>query len=807
MRQYYKERLYTQDYEKLGVLYLGRVFDVKNQSRSAEPILYNSKDMVTHGVCVGMTGSGKTGLCICLLEEAAMDGVPAIVIDPKGDITNLLLTFPGLAKEDFKPWVNPEDAMKKGLSIDDYAAGQAALWKKGLAEWDQDGERISRLRSSAEFTIYTPGSSAGIPVSILKSFEAPPKQILEDEELLQERINTMVTSLLGLIGIEGDPIRSREHILLSTIVSTSWREGNSLDLATLIMKVQNPPVRRIGVLEMEGFYPSKDRFALAMQLNNLLASPSFRLWLEGAPLDIGQFLYGQDGKPKVSIFYIAHLSDAERMFFVSLLLNNLVGWMRTKSGTTSLRSLLYIDEVFGYIPPVANPPSKMPLMSLMKQARAFGLGVLLATQNPVDLDYKGLSNAGTWLIGRLQTERDKLRILDALEGVASASGTQLRREDYDKIITGLGKRVFLMHNVNETRPVVFETRWAMSYLRGPLTREQIKSLMSPLKRASTPAPLKTEEGSETMPSAAVGKPLPQGGPPVLPPGIPQYFLPITAAEGSSPPVYRPMLLGLAQARFVDAKNKVDATKEIGFIAPLSDGPITVEWGKAKETAPNPALADRAAAGSRFADLPHAATSVKSYALWQKGYAAWLAEGQRLELLRSPSLGYVSRAGESEGDFRIRMQLIARERRDESADKIRQKYAPKMAKLDDRIRKAQMALEREELQAKEQKYQTAVSVGTTLLGAFLGRRGVSGAKTTARDFGRSARQREDVKDSKENLEALKKERAALESDFEEDIKLMEKKNDPLTEALEKLTIAPRRADITVRLCALAWNPNP
>lgn len=476
-----------QDFEKLGVFYLGRVYDLKANSRSDQLVLYNSKDLVTHGVCVGMTGSGKTGLCISLLEEAALDGVPSIVIDPKGDLTNLLLTFPGLSKEEFLPWVNEEDAAKKGLSIEDYASAQAEAWRKGLADWGEDGARIRRLRDSSHFMIYTPGSNSGLPVSILKSFEVPPRQILEDEELLQERITTMVTSLLGLIGIDADPIKSREHILLSTILSASWKGGSSLNLAGLIMKVQNPPVQRIGVLELESFYPSKERFVLAMQLNNLLASPSFQLWLEGAPLDVGQFLYDPGGKPKVSIFYIAHLNDAERMFFVSLLLNNLVGWMRVQSGTTSLRALLYIDEVFGYLPPVANPPSKMPLMTLLKQARAFGLGVLLATQNPVDLDYKGLSNAGLWLIGRLQTDRDKLRLLDALEGMAGRAGASLGRGDYDQIISSLGKRVFLMHSIYEEAPIMFETRWVMSYLRGPLTREQIKVLMDPMRAAARPS--------------------------------------------------------------------------------------------------------------------------------------------------------------------------------------------------------------------------------------------------------------------------------------------------------------------------------
>ena len=401
-----------EDFEKLGVFYFGREFDLAKNALKEDLVLYDSRDLVTHAVCVGMTGSGKTGLCVGLLEEAVIDNIPAIVVDPKGDLANLLLTFPDLAAADFLPWINEEDARRKGVSPQEYAGQQAALWKKGLAEWGQDGARIRKLKSSAEFSIYTPGSTAGLPVSILKSFSFPGKAVTEDSELLGERIATTVTSLLNLLGIEADPIQSREHILLSTILNTSWKQGQDLDLAGLIQAIQAPPVARIGVFDIESFFPSRDRFALAMKLNNLLAAPGFSAWLTGYPMDVDRMFYTAEGKPRVSIFSIAHLNDTERMFFVSLLLTQLLGWMRSQSGTTSLRTLFYMDEIFGYFPPVANPPSKAPLLTLLKQARAFGLGIVLATQNPVDLDYKGLSNTGTWFLGRLQTERDKERVLD-----------------------------------------------------------------------------------------------------------------------------------------------------------------------------------------------------------------------------------------------------------------------------------------------------------------------------------------------------------------------------------------------------------
>jgi DNA helicase HerA-like ATPase len=415
-----------EDFEKLGAFYLGREYDLETKEAGGL-LLYDSKDLVTHGVCVGMTGSGKTGLCVGLLEEAAIDSVPAIVIDPKGDLTNLLLTFPELRAEDFEPWVNDEEAARKGLSRGEFAQQQAEMWRKGLADWGQDPGRIQRLKDAADFTVYTPGSTAGIPVSILKSFSAPAPAVRADDEALRDRINTTATSILGLIGITADPIQSREHILLSSVLNGAWAAGQDLDLPAIIQQVQKPPFAKVGVLDLESFYPAKDRFALATLLNNLLAAPTFQTWLEGEPLDIGRMFYTPEGKARVSIFSIAHLSDAERMFFVSLLLNEILGWVRSQPGTGSLRAIVYMDEIFGFFPPVAEPPSKKPLLTLLKQARAFGVGVLLATQNPVDLDYKGLANAGTWFIGRLQTERDKARLLEGLEGVAAGSETRFDR--------------------------------------------------------------------------------------------------------------------------------------------------------------------------------------------------------------------------------------------------------------------------------------------------------------------------------------------------------------------------------------------
>jgi hypothetical protein len=466
------------DYEKLGQFYLGREYDIaRKSSADRNLLLYDSKDLVTHALVVGMTGSGKTGLCIDLIEEAAIDGVPTIAIDPKGDLANMLLTFPDLRPEDFRPWINEDDAARKGVSADEYAKQQADLWRSGLASWGQDGDRIRRLKEAADFAIYTPGSTAGIPISIVRSFAAPAAAVREDTESFRERVAIVATSLLALVGIAADPIKSREHILLSTLFAAAWSEGRDLDLETIVTQVQKPPMGRIGALDLEKFYPGKDRDELAFRVNGLIASPGFAGWLEGEPLDIGALFRTAAGKPRVSIFSIAHLADAERMFFVALLLNEIVGWVRAQSGTTSLRAILYMDEIFGFFPPVAEPPAKRPMLNLLKQARAFGLGVVLTTQNPVDLDYKGLANTGTWFLGRLQTERDKQRVLEGLEGAAAAQNASFDRKQMGELLAGLTGRVFLMNDVHEDAPVVFESRWAMSYLRGPLTRDQIKVLM------------------------------------------------------------------------------------------------------------------------------------------------------------------------------------------------------------------------------------------------------------------------------------------------------------------------------------------
>ncbi len=775
-----------QDFEKLGIFYLGR--------ESKQPdnlLLYDSKDLVTHAVCVGMTGSGKTGLCLSLLEEAAIDGIPALMIDPKGDLGNLLLQFPNLSAEEFAPWVNEEDAKQQGLTRETFAQQQADLWKDGLAKWGQSGERIKKLLSTVDMAIYTPGSNAGIPLSIIKSF-APPDN--DDREAIRDRVTTTATALLGLLEIDADPVKSREHILLSQILGRAWADGRSLDLDGIIHDIQQPAFQKIGVMDLESFFPAKERFELATALNNLLASPGFEAWMEGEPLDIQNLLYTPQGKPRMSVISVAHLSDSERMFFVSLLLNEFLAWTRKQAGTTSLRAILYMDEIFGYFPPVANPPSKKPLLTLLKQARAYGVGVVLATQNPVDLDYKGLGNTGTWFIGRLQTERDKNRLLEGLESASAEGGKGFNRAEMDQLLSSLGKRVFLMNNVHETTPVVFESRWALSYLCGPLTRTQIQTLMKERKAAAPPV--------------AATKSTPAGGArPVLPPEIPQYFMPSAASN----PSYHPRLYAAASIRFSDKRLEDDYLREVSYLVPIDDDANPVNWEKAYsvDTSPDDLEASPAEAGT-FADLPPAAAVIKNYARWQKDFSNWIFGAEQLTLFLSTTSGAVSEPGESEAKFRIRIGQTLRESRDAGVEAIRAKYASKCQTLQDRLLRAQQAEAREKEQSQGQWLGTAVTIGSSVFGALFGggrrsttEKAVAAAGKAIGSLSRARKESGDVGRAEDTVEAVNEQIKELEAEVQSQIDQI-----PATgqgEVLDTLDLKAKKTGITLKLVALSWSP--
>jgi hypothetical protein len=795
-------------YEELGAFYLGRPYDLDLQDvvPGEQPLLYDSKDLTTHAVCVGMTGSGKTGLGVTLIEEAAIDGIPVIAIDPKGDLGNLLLTFPSLRGEDFEPWVDEADAARHGRTVDEHAQWTADLWREGLKRWGQKPSRIAAFERAADRTIYTPGSRSGVPISVLRSWMCPAAAVMEDQEALRDRILTAVSGVLGLVGLDADPIQSREHVLVSTLLSRAWHAGLGLDLPTLIQQIQKPPVERVGVLDLESFFPASDRFQLAMRLNNLLASPGFSVWSEGEPLDTARLLYTANGQPRLSVLSIAHLSDAERMFFVTMLLNDVVSWVRSQPGSRSLRAILYMDEIFGYVPPTANPPSKRPMLTLLKQARAHGLGVVLSTQNPVDLDYKGLSNAGTWFIGRLQTERDKARLMDGLEG---ASADSFERDTMDRLLSGLTSRVFLMSNAHEDAPVLFQTRWALSYLSGPLTAKQIARLTA--ERTDTVA---SPAGPVAAP-AAVEPPTPEGqdvsSRPTLPANVDERFLPIMHPPiGDQSLVYRPTLAATATLHYANAKARVDDWQDVTMLAPLNAA-ATSPWKGGFEIQSKTATLDtEPQVGARFSALPAAAANTKSYVKWKKMLASHLYRERPLRLWRCRKPRLVSGLGETEGDFKVRLRDSLREQRDLDIEKLRTRYAPKLAKLQERIRAAEHRIEVEREQYSQKKTQTAISVGATVVGALFGRKlgslGNIGRATTAmRGAGRAARERGDIARATEKLSVLRGQLKDLERKFGDDIADRKGTIDVETLDITELRIACRKADLEIQNLMVVWTP--
>jgi hypothetical protein len=795
-----------QDFERLGQFYLGRTLDPATGGAAEDLLLYDSKDLTTHAVIVGMTGSGKTGLGIGLLEEAAIDAIPSIVIDPKGDLGNLLLTFPELRGEDFRPWVDPADVAQAGQTPDAAAQKIADLWRSGLEKWGQDGQRVARFRDAADVLIYTPGSTAGIPMSVLRSFSAPPQAVVDDAEAFRERVSAATSGVLALLKIDADPMGSREHMLIANILDRAWRAGKSLDIAGLIQAVQNPPFDRIGVLDLDSAFPPKERFALAMNLNGLVAAPGFAAWTEGEPLDVQRLLWTEEGKPRISVISIAHLGDAERMFFVTTLLNEVVSWMRAQPGTPSLRAILYMDEVFGFFPPSANPPSKTPMLTLLKQARAFGLGVVLATQNPVDLDYKGLGNAGTWFLGRLQTERDKLRVLDGLEGVSASTSHAFDRGRVDKILSGLKKRCFLMSNAHESAPVLFETRWALSYLRGPLTRAQIQTLMAP-RKAAAPAALKTPGPATPNAMAAADA----GDQPIVPPGLSQVFLKPSGPFDGARLEWRPAILGSVKVHFADKKTGIDHWETSAFLGAIPGDLALEPWSDAVAAVGRvPDTAEDAALPGAFADLPAIAARPKSYDKWATALKAHVYRHRTVSAWSCPDLGLSSRPGETEGEFRARAAHLARESRDQDVEAIRRKYASKLATLDDRIRAARAKVEREAGQVSESRWSTAASMGSAVLGILFGRK-IMGGSTSAKaskamtGLGRTSREKADVARAEETVDALEQRRADLVAEIEGETRKVRDAADPARLGLAEVKIAPKKSEITVGSVVLAWTP--
>ena len=636
---------------------------------------------------------------------------------------------------------------------------------------------------------------------------------MEDIDAFRERIAAAASGLLALLGIDADPIRSREHILISKILETAWTARRDLDIAQLIREIQAPPFPRVGVMEIDAFYPPKDRAELAMSLNNLLASPSFASWMTGEPLNVANLLHTPEGKPCISIMSIAHLPEAQCMFFVTVLLNEVLAWMRVQSGTSSLRALLYMDEVFGYFPPTANPPSKPPMLTLLKQARAFGLGVILATQNPVDLDYKGLSNTGTWFLGRLQTERDKLRVLDGLEGASAQTGSNFNRAEMEVILAGLGNRIFLMNNVHEEAPVIFETRWAMSYLRGPLTRSQIQSLTASARAAKTESA--SISGDPRTPVPAETDPLSLkvelDGTLLIPKEVPQWYAPSKHPLDGERSVYRPALLGVAKLYFSKSTCGVDTSLTRTFLVTARGDDVADDaWTSAQQCDALGDLVNTAETDAQFAVVPASMQRSKQFADWEKQFKEFLYREQELIVWNCAELRAYSQPSETEGAFRVRLEQLASEQRDLQTEKLRKSYAPKFRTLQDRIRRAEEKIERETEQYKQKRLDSILHVGSTIIGALLGRRkftatNIGKAATSMKSAGKAVSEHADIGRAEESREALNAQMGDLQSDFDLQIQLLADKLKVADLQLEEIHIRPKKTDITVQRFGVVWLP--
>ncbi|MCX6085886.1 MAG: DUF87 domain-containing protein [Caldiserica bacterium] len=761
--------------EDRRTFYIGTEVDPATGQAGA-PVLYPGKDLTTHGIIVGMTGSGKTGLSIDLIEEALIDGIPVIAIDPKGDLGNLLLTFPSLSPAEFQPWVDPAEAERKGLSVQQTAVETAATWQKGLAGSGIAPERIAQLKAGADFVIFTPGSTAGIPVSVLQSFRRPAGD-LGDEET-QEKVKGVTSALLGLVGIDADPIRSREHILISSIINDTWGKGRDLTLPDLIVQLQNPPFEKLGVFEVDTFFPPKDRLDLAMRINGLIASPSFQSWLNGAPLDVESFLRAPDGRPRCSIFAIAHLSDAERMFFVTLLLQEVLAWMRLQQGTDSLRALLYFDEVFGYFPPYPfNPPSKVPLLTLMKQARAFGLGVVLATQNPVDIDYKGISNAGTWIIGKLQQEGDRERVMGGLEGALQEGGGTLDRAWFSSILGSLKPRQFLLHNVHTARHVIVQSRFAMSYLRGPLTKAQIGQLM---------APRKTEferVTHETLPTSGPSRYLP-----AFPDGIPVQFAPVPSGT-----TLDPYLFGEADVAYEDQTTSVFVQQHLLLAIPVSQWPV-VDWTAAEQLSSSVAWWDKAPDGALFQEVP---ADLQKPASWKTIVARFkdTLKVRSLTLLTSKPYKVAQQDGETEAQFMARLGVLSAPDITGAVGKVREKLEDKQRKLQDDLTEAQQRLNIAQMEARNRSSTANMQTAEAFLGLLVGRKRSFTAGTRTR--GSAQTMQEKARDLQQNVNDLQQQLAVLAAQMQATMTAEEQAAKAKYLAVDQKLLRPKASNIVVK----------
>ena len=781
----------TFDYEKLKLFYIGK----EKIDGQITPLVYQNKDLLTHAAIIGMTGSGKTGLGVTLLEEAAIDAIPSIIIDPKGDMTNLLLNFPELNPSDFEPWLDDSEVSNSGGTKEELAIKVSNSYKEGIQRDFQDLSRVKKLKDSADFTIYTPGSSAGIQVSILSSFKAPTIEILEDMELFSNIINSTVHSILSLIDNKSDET-SKESILLASIFTNYFKEQKDLTLEELITLIVTPPFSKIGVFDLETFFPQSDRLKFALKINTIIASPSFSSWLEGESLDISKMLYSQSGKAKVNIFSIAHLNDSQRMFFVTILLNQILAWMRRQEGTTSLKALLYMDEIFGYFPPQANPPSKQPMLTLLKQARSFGIGVILSTQNPVDIDYKGLSNIGTWFIGRLQTKQDIEKVID---GLSSASENGLNKQELSMALGTLAKRNFIMKNINEESIKTFETRWALSYLKGPLSKDAIKKLMENKKNNSTKnLEEKKSEVNEPFIDVSKGK-----SKPVIVSSIKEKY---SYSSQNNAYYMQGYLLFSCSVHYLYTLKNVDLKENINFKIYLDEKATEINFDE-KEDVLIYSFDEKEKTNSFYYELPSFIQNEKELKLLERDFADYVYRNFKLTLYKNDTLKISSKQYESLDDFKIRIQDRLNEQIDEKIENLKQKFEKENTLLEQKISKLFEKLKKEEQDSISATTNSIISIGTSILGAFFGKSTktaiVSKVATSSRGVSKALKERSDIKTVQGEIDALQ----SLQDGLEEKLKIeIEKINDEFNISkytIEEFFIKPKRTDIYDIKIELLW----
>ena len=780
------------DFEKIGSFYLGKNWDGARETLSDELTLYDAKDLTTHAAVVGMTGSGKTGLCISILEEAAMDGIPAIAIDPKGDLANLLLSFPKLDAESFEPWVDPARAEEKEKSVGAFAADTAKTWREGLQNWGQNGERISRMRDKTTFAVLTPGSAQVNPVNIFGALRAG-----SPVENMPERVDASVRALLSFAGLNDVDPTEPAFAFLATLISNNWQQGIDMTMASLVRDIQDPPFTKVGVMELDSFYSEKRRRELATRFNSLFASPTFAAWSQGPALDVESMLYDRHGKPKLTVLSIAHLSEHERHFFVTLLLSEVVSWVRKQSGTSSLRALLYMDEVFGFLPPQGQPPSKKLFLTLLKQARAYGLGLVLATQNPVDIDYKAMSNCGTWFIGRLQSEQDVDRVLNGLKSAMEKGGKAVTGSDMKALIAGLRSRVFLMHNVHEKRPALFHTRWVMSYLRGPLTLRQLgafRSDSSPPKEQSAETSLPSSNTTGAQSDATGSDTMP-----VLPEHVDRVFVEGTDRQ------YAPALYCETILHFTHAKSGLDEEKRLAFWIPIGGDVIDFDSAITKARGQFDTHEKTEAISGTFLDLPQGLFKKGEWSNAKKRTKDHIYRTSIVEVRYAPAYK-LYRADTTEAGFVADVELKMREARDNRIEKIKAAYEKKFARLNDRIERAAAKLEKESAQVGEQKMSTAINVGQTILGALLGRRVSGRAGTAMRSATKIAKEKRDVEAASERLDNLQTELEEMESALKQQIADIRSQEE--TPEIEVIKVRPKKTEIEFQKFAFAfstWRP--